>query len=214
MNHELSEKLRYERTLSRDEQIALKNKRLGMTLFQISWIMVFGALVVVNWQIRFGSPTWPPEGAIPFNPVLPTLATIGLIASAVLAYRGNRAISYDLRQSFIFQWLGMIVLGVIFIAVMTFEWLTVPPLPENVVTLSGGVSSNDMVLQYYMLFRLMTAFHGLHALVIVIYNGVVWNRARKGAYGSHDSWAVEAGTKLWYFVVFAWMLFYVVLYWI
>jgi hypothetical protein len=29
-----------------------------------------------------------------------------------------------------------------------------------------------------------------------------------------DTWDVEAGAKLWYFVVFAWLLFYAVLYWI
>jgi hypothetical protein len=32
-------------------------------------------------------------------------------------------------------------------------------------------------------------------------------------YGALNFWAVEAGAKLWYFVLVAWMLFYVVIYW-
>jgi hypothetical protein len=35
---------------------------------------------------------------------------------------------------------------------------------------------------------------------------------RAAAYDSVRHWAVEATTKLWYFVVIAWILFYIVLY--
>ena len=31
-------------------EMRLKNNRLGMTIFQISWIMVFLALIIVNWR--------------------------------------------------------------------------------------------------------------------------------------------------------------------
>jgi hypothetical protein len=39
--------------LSRDERIKLENNRLGLLLFQFSWILVFVCLVFVNLQIRW-----------------------------------------------------------------------------------------------------------------------------------------------------------------
>ena len=61
-------------------------------------------------------------------------------------------------------------------------------------------------------FRVMTGFHIFHALVIGGYIWWVQRRAAAGVYGSQDSWDVEAGAKLWYFVVAAWIMFYVALY--
>jgi len=40
----------------------------------------------------------------------------------------------------------------------------------------------------------------------------VLNKGRAGAYNAVDNWGVEGAAKLWYFVVVAWILFYVVLY--
>jgi hypothetical protein len=33
-------------------------------------------------------------------------------------------------------------------------------------------------------------------------------------YNARNFWAVEAGAKLWYFVIVAWIMFYAVLYWL
>ena len=42
---------------NREADIRLKNNRLGMTIFQISWIMIFFAMIIVNWQLRFSYAT-------------------------------------------------------------------------------------------------------------------------------------------------------------
>jgi cytochrome c oxidase subunit 3 len=125
--------------------------------------------------------------------VPPALATLGLLASAVLARGGLLAIERDRRDSFRAQWRGALALGAIFVLIMAFEWVQVP--------FSG---------QYSTVFRVMTAFHAVHALVI----GFIMLRVYSGAaaYDSVHHWAVEASTKLWYFVVVAWLLFYTVLY--
>ena len=47
--------------------IRLKNNRLGMNIFQVSWIMAFVAMIVVNWQLRFNYSQWPPAGVAPFR---------------------------------------------------------------------------------------------------------------------------------------------------
>jgi hypothetical protein len=53
----------------------------------------------------------------------------------------------------------------------------------------------------------------VHALVIGGYMFNVYIHGRQGMYGQFDFWAVEAGAKLWYFVLVAWALFYIVIYW-
>ena len=181
------------RELSRRELQDLRNKRTGVTIFQLSWMLVFVCLITVNLQIRNNFVSWPPPGVAPLDRVLPTLATIGLIASAWLVRAGRQAIAKDQREGLRSNWGLALALGTGFILIMAFEWLTVP--------ISG---------QYSTLFRVMTAFHAVHALVI----GAIVLRVRQNAaaYDALHHWAVEAAAKLWYFVVVAWILFYVVLY--
>ncbi|NWF71175.1 MAG: heme-copper oxidase subunit III [Chloroflexi bacterium] len=186
-----------EQELSRQERLALKNRRTGMTIFQISWMMVFVCLIVVHWQIRANFAAWPPEGIARLGLGLPTLATGLLLASGWTVRGALRRVQRD--QPFLGAWRATLALGAIFVAIMAWEWLNAP--------VASGADR-----QYGMVFRVMTAFHAVHALVIGLY---MWRVDRRAIlYGSRDFWAVEAGAKLWYFVVAAWIMFYVVLYWV
>ncbi len=184
-----------EEHLTRDELLALRNKRAGVFVFQVSWIMAFVCLVVVNWQLRF-SPNWMPPGTEPVSAVPGAVATIGLLLSAGLVKRAVDAVRADDQRAFLMQWLGAMGLGVLFVGIMLVEWFSVEP----------GT-------QYALVFRFMTGFHVFHALAIGVYMLLVYNNGRRGAYGPYEFWAVEAGARLWYFVLVAWLLFYVVIYW-
>lgn len=195
MQHNLSNDT-LQNNLTREEYQALQNKRAGMFIFQVSWIMAFMCMVVVNWQMRF-SPDWLPEGTEPLSPIPATIATFGLLISAVLVRGAHIAVQADDIKPFLMQWLGALALGVLFIAIMLFEFFAVEP----------GT-------QYAQVFRLMTGFHVFHALVIGAYMVNVYRNGQRGYYNRFEFWAVEAGAKLWYFVGIAWILFYVVIYWV
>jgi heme/copper-type cytochrome/quinol oxidase subunit 3 len=201
-----------ERARQRRQEIALKNRRFGINLFQVSWIMTFVCLIIVNWQIRTRSAMWPPAGVQPLQPVLPTLATIALLVSALIARRALKAMEADDLRRFLIQWRAALLLGAAFVLVMAFEWLTLPPVPQQVVMLTNGVQGSGLASLYNTVFRVMTAFHGFHALVIGLYMLWVMRRAAAGVYSAREYWDAEAGAKLWYFVVIAWIMFYVVLY--
>ncbi|MCY3779456.1 MAG: cytochrome c oxidase subunit 3 [Chloroflexi bacterium] len=188
--------------LDRDAALRLKNNRLGMTIFQASWIMVFFAMIVVNWQLRFSYAQWPPAGVAPFDPLLPSIATLALLLSAALVRRGWSSLPAGSLGEFLMNWRLAMVLGVAFMAIIIYEFMT--------------VSEAALSTQYGITLRLMTGFHFVHALVILGVMLRVYRGAQTGAYsgGEHDAWAVEGAAKLWYFVAFAWLLFYVVLYWI
>jgi heme/copper-type cytochrome/quinol oxidase subunit 3 len=179
-----------EENLTQEELQELRNKRAGMFFFQVSWIMAFVCMVVVNWQLRF-SPNWnaPDLNSIDF--ILPTMATAALSLSVYLITRAVDALKVGATETYRTQWLATIILGAFFVLVMLYEWFAV----------ATGT-------QYAQVFRLMTGFHMFHAIVIGIYMlGVYANRR-----SSENYWAVEAGARLWYFVLIAWLLFYAVIY--
>lgn len=184
-----------ERAVSRDELLALRNKRTGMTVFQLSWIMVFVCLIMVNLQIRANFPTWPPAGVGRLDATLPTIATMMLLITGLLVRSARSAINGGLTARFQTRWRATLLLGAAFVVIMAYEWVTIPD--------SG---------QYGTVFRVMTAYHAIHALVIGAYMWHVDGRVRAGWVTHPDTWSVEAGAKLWYFVIVAWIMFFVVLY--
>lgn len=167
-----------------------------MFIFQVSWIMAFLCMVMVNWQLRF-SPNWLPEGVARVSQYPGLLATAALLLSAFLVKRALDAIKQDDTQGFLKQWGVAIALGLLFVLVMLFEWITIQ---------SGT--------QYAQVFRLMTGFHVFHAVAIGGYMFQVFRSGQAGDYGATHFWDVEAGAKLWYFVLVAWIIFYVVIYWV
>lgn len=186
----------------RDAEMRLKNNRLGMTIFQASWIMVFLALIVVNWQLRFSYAQWPPAGVPPFDPLLPSAATLALLLSAVLARRGWQGLRLGKSAVFLMNWRLAMALGLVFMAIIALEF--------------AAVSDAALATQYGITMRLMTGFHLAHALAILVVMLRVYRNGEHGCYSGdpHDSWPVEGTVKLWYFVTVAWLLFYAVLYWI
>jgi heme/copper-type cytochrome/quinol oxidase subunit 3 len=202
---------RKRRREAREAKQALENKRLGLLIFQLSWILAFVALIVVNWQLRFSYTTWPPPGVQAMGVALPTLATGLLLAAALLARRARKAVQAAALAAFIRQWGITLGLMVVFVGIMVWEWLRV-----------------ETGTQYSSVFRLMTGFHSLHAVAVGMYMVSILLNAREARavdsgqreddaavvrYGSDNFWAVEAASKMLDFVFIAWLLFYVVLYW-
>ncbi len=183
-----------EQKLTRQEQLQLRNRRTGLTVFQISWIMTFVCLIVVNFWIRGNSDAWPPAGT-QVEKLIPTLMTLVLIASSFFIRRGVRSLKVDDIQTFAINWRNGLLLGGVFAIVMAIEFVAAP---------GNG--------QFLSIYRLMIGFHHIHALVIGYYLIRVYQNAKRGAYTSTDFWPVEGGTSLWDFVTVAWVLFYVVLY--
>src|SRR6266498_3586937 len=99
-----------EQKLSRQEQQQLRNRRTGLAVFQISWIMTFVCLIVVNFWIRGNSTTWPPEG-VAVEKLIPTLMTLTLIASSFFIRRGTKALETDNLPTFTTNWRNGLLLG-------------------------------------------------------------------------------------------------------
>ena len=203
----MSEAERTQRQLEQEQHEAamrLRNNRMGIAIFQLSWIMVFVCLVVVYWQIGF-QPGWRPTPEQAPHVILPTLATLGLIVSGWLTRRALKIVeATDPKQKigrqppFARTWLIAIGLGVVFFVVMMTQFFAVP---------AGGEGQ-----QFGVIYRVMIGYHAIHAIAIGFMMVQVWRYGQDGRYHQDNSWSVEAAAKLWYFVIGAWLLFYAVLY--
>ena len=182
-------------SLTRAELLQQRNRRTGLTVFQISWILVFVCLVFVNWQLRGNHPGWPPPGVSAPPVALPALVTAGLLASAWLARAATRSLARDKRHAFRRRWRAVLGLGALFVLVMGHEWLVIP---------DSGIYSD--------VFRMMTAFHLLHALAIGLFMSMIARSVSAGRVSAQNLWPAEGAASLWYFVVVAWLLFFPVLY--
>lgn len=183
---------RVEQPLSRQEIQSLKNRRAGLFVFQLSWILTFVSLIMVNFWIRSKALVWPPVD-VQLDKVIPTLMTLLLIASSVFVRRGAQAVKAGNSTAFSSNWRIAIALGLIFTVVMVYAFINAPG--------SG---------QFRNIYRVMIGFHGVHALAIGYYLIHVYRNRRH--YGSRNFWPVEGGAGLWDFVTVAWVLFYIVLY--
>ncbi len=191
---------REEERLRQEEELRLRNNRLGLLLFQGSWILVFVCMLVVYWWMGY-QPGWRPTPEQAPDPILPTLATVGLIASGWLARRAWKTIEQTepdaSKAPFIRTWQISLALGVGFFAIMMTQFFAVPTGEEA---------------RFGTIYRVLIGYHALHALVIGFMMFQVMRFAQAGRYHAENSWSVEATAKLWYFVVVAWLLFYAVLY--
>ncbi len=182
--------------MTREELLALKNKRTLVTAFQVSWIMVFVCLIVVCLQIRGTvSTALPALNAVNFG--VPLLATLAIIASGVTAWKAEAAIRRDDQPAFMNLWRLTIALGGSFLVIMIGVFFFNPYLETGL---------------YGQIFRVMIGYHAIHAMAIGWWLVQVYLNARSGMYSARAYWGIEAGARLWYFVIVAWLMFYVVLY--
>ncbi len=189
-----------EERIRHEEEMRLRNNRLGLLLFQGSWILVFVCMLVVYWWMGY-QPGWRPTPEQAPDPILPTVATIALIASAWLARRAWKTAETTEPQNekypFLGNWRIALLLGVVFFGIMITQFFAVPVGEEA---------------RFGTIYRVLIGYHAIHALAIGFLMFQVMRYGQAGRYHAENTWSVEAVTKLWYFVVVAWLMFYAVLY--
>jgi heme/copper-type cytochrome/quinol oxidase subunit 3 len=182
----------------REAALRLKNNKLGITIFQWTWILVFVCLVLVYWQMGF-TPGWHPTPDQKPGLLLPVIATVLLLVSAWTARVGLRQVKADSVPGFQSQWLIAIVTGGLFFLIMVQQFFALP---------GTGIETE----QYGQLYRVMIGYHVAHALAILFMMIQVYRYSQLGNYHANNHWSVEATVRLWDFVVVAWLMFFVVLY--
>ena len=185
--------------------VQLKSNRLGLWLFFFSEIFLFGALLVARFVLWGASrPDLSQEVGL--------VATLTLLVSSFLIYRGESAMQFGDNKSFQRNFLTASLFGILFLVmVVVFEWNIFGLHGElfgvelfGHLTIADGVESG--------IFFAMTGWHALHVLTGLFLIFVVWNRSRKGDFSAERHWGVEASAIYWHYIDVVWVFYYPALY--
>jgi cytochrome c oxidase subunit III len=171
---------------------------LGMLLFIISEIMVFGAFFTAYFFIRVvGGAEWPAEGTE--LPKLIALVNTAILLSSSLtvhwalegAKRGNRfALQAGILTTFL--------LGATFLFIQINEYVNIGFAPQD--HAQGSI------------FYGLTGLHGAHVFIGLVLLAMVTIRAFRGHFTPQEHRGVEIPGIYWHFVDIMWVIVFVTVY--
>jgi cytochrome c oxidase subunit III len=169
----------------------LRNNRLGLWLFCLSEVFLFGALLTARFYL-WGNTRPDLDQNLGF------ITTAILLVSSFFMNRAETAAAHGDRKTFLGGLLITAFLGIVFfVGVVGLEW--------------RGHLTPD-VPRFGPVFFAMTGMHALHVLSGVILILIVWWNGRRGRYTPEDHWGVEAVAIYWHYVDVVWVFFYPALY--
>ncbi len=171
---------------------------LGMLLFIISEVMVFGAFFTAYFFIRVaeGEP-WPALGTK--LPVIPTLVnTLILFSSSFTMHWAEVGIKRGNRRALKAGIFVTFLLGATFLFLQVNEYIHLGFAPQN------GAQET--------IFYSLTGLHGAHVMVGLILLLIVNIRAFRGHYSPEEHRGVEIPGIYWHFVDIMWLVVYTTVY--
>ncbi|MHB8491220.1 MAG: cytochrome c oxidase subunit 3 [Solirubrobacteraceae bacterium] len=171
---------------------------LGIMLFIISEVMVFGAFFTAYFFIRVaeGDP-WPAQGTS--LPALPTLVnTAILFASSFTMHWAQTGIKRGNRFALKAGILTTFLLGITFLFLQINEYVHL------------GFAPQDAAQQ--TIFYSLTGLHGAHVLVGLVLLSTVVVRSFRGHYTPEAHHGVEVPGIYWHFVDVMWLVVYLTVY--
>lgn len=173
------------------------NGVMGMLIFVLTEIMLFGGFLSAFIIIKSGAVVWPPPGQprLPFEET--AFNTALLLLSGVMLFVTRRVFTRD-RAKAQLPMLAAMVLAAAFVVLQGREWAAL---------LGQGLTLTSSSLGSFFFLII-----GLHALHVVIALGMLiqtWIRLKRGWLASSQLGTTEV---FWYFVVGVWPVIYMVVY--
>jgi cytochrome c oxidase subunit 3 len=171
---------------------------LGMLLFIISEVMVFGAFFTAYFFIRIvQSNPWPGPGAeIP--KVVAAFNTAILLSSSVTLHWALVSVKNNNRRAFKAGMLTTFVLGLTFLFVQINEYVHLGIAPHDTAQMS--------------VFYGLTGLHGAHVCIGLLLLAIVNVRAFRGHYSPAEHRGVEVPGIYWHFVDVMWVIVFTTVY--
>jgi cytochrome c oxidase subunit 3 len=173
---------------------------LGMLLFIISEIMVFGAFFTAYFFIRIVSDTadWFPIDGKSLPVGVAGVNTAILLSSSLTLHWAQTSIKRGNRRGLQAGMLATFLLGLTFLFIQINEYVHV------------GFAPQDHA--FASIFFGLTGLHGAHVTVGLILLGIVTVRAWRGHYSADHHHGVEIPGIYWHFVDIMWVIVYATIY--
>jgi cytochrome c oxidase subunit 3 len=171
---------------------------LGMLLFIISEVMIFGAFFTAYFFIRVvNNAHWPAHGTeLPV--AIAGVNTAILLSSSVTLHWAETALKRDNRFGFKAGMLTTFLLGATFLFIQINEYVHIGFSPQD--HAQGSI------------FYGLTGLHGAHVFIGLLLLGMVTTRAFRGHFSAESHRGVEIPGIYWHFVDAMWIVVYSTIY--
>jgi cytochrome c oxidase subunit 3 len=181
------------------------NGLVGVMLFLVSEMALFGSLIFMYLYVRRAATLWPP--IVPgthhryefFDLTLPTINTIVLLSSGVTMHFAYQALRAGNMRRMLTLLILTIILGVGFLSGQAWEYKHV-------------VDVNMTTNIYGATFFMLTGLHGLHVSGGVIFLLIILYRTLRGHFSQQNTMVPHAATLYWHFVDAVWVVLFALFY--
>jgi cytochrome c oxidase subunit 3 len=194
-----------------NEQYNLETGKLGMWIFLLTELFLFGGLFLVYAVFRAKYSTDFHSAALELNTFIGTLNTVFLLASSMTVAMALSAVQKnELKLAFTLV-LITLIFAALFMMNKYFEWThkfeyRIFPGSQVLKNLPRGE------LLFFGLYYMMTGLHALHVLIGMIILSVVLFKIRKKIIHSGHYLLVENGALYWHLVDLIWIFLFPLLY--
>ncbi len=185
--------------------------KLGMWLFLVSEVLLFGGLFLLYCAYRYRFPSDFHQASRQMDLVLGTVNTFLLQTSALVVSSSIWAVRRGNRRLSGYLLVGTMALGFLFLGIKGVEWWThvergfYPKSPALLVRPEGEIL-------FFGLYYVMTGLHGLHVLVGLCVLAVMWLLLSHGKIHAYRFVPLENAGLYWHLVDIIWMFLYPLFY--
>jgi cytochrome c oxidase subunit 3 len=194
-----------------EEVIDYTGAKLGMWLFVLSELILFGGMFILYAVHRYKNPGEFHHASGELDVILGTLNTIILLTSSLSVAISITAIQKGERRLSMVLLMVTMVLGLLFLVIKGFEWNT---------KIGHGIYPNSPTLLarpkgeilFFGLYYVMTGLHGLHVLVGVCVLSVMLLLVAKRKLNQRRFTPLENSGLYWHLVDIIWIFLYPLFY--
>lgn len=194
-----------------EQVIDYTGAKLGMWLFILSELLLFGGMFILYAIYRYKSPADFHHASTELDVILGTLNTIILLTSSLSVAVSVTAVQKGERRLSILLLTVTMALGLLFLVNKGFEWTT---------KIEHGIYPNSPALLarpkgeilFFGLYYVMTGLHGLHVLVGVCVLCVMLILIVKGRLNRMHFTPLENSGLYWHLVDIIWIFLYPLFY--
>ena len=185
---------------------------LGMWVFLVTEIMLFGGLFVGYTVYRYLQPQVFAAGSNDLNLLLGTLNTSVLLLSSFTLALSLHAAQSEKRARLVLCLLATMALGTTFLCIKGFEWHEVyqhhlVPSADPLVRASG-----PRLEMFFLFYFLLTGLHALHLIIAIGLVGLLTLAALGGRFSARYHTPVSVIGLYWHFVDVVWIFLFPLLY--
>ena len=175
--------------------------KIGMWWFLASEVMTFGGFLAVYILYRLASRGAWAETASHVSVLIGSINTVVLLTSSLTMIKSAEAVDNENRNS-VRNWLGLtVLLGILFLLIKATEYFT---------EINHGFT--PLTNPFWSFYFALTGLHGLHVLVGIIVNLILFVMACRGTLWPNIQQRVEFAGLYWHFVDIVWIFLFPLLY--